>query len=342
MQTMKAIVFEDGQKWSVQELEIPTPNPDEVLIKVIRTGVCGTDAHVLEGGFIAELPVIPGHEILGEVVEVGSAVTTHQIGEMVAVDNATACGECSACLADNHLFCENFHSLGLNAPGGFAEYVSVKAVKAFNADGLDIEVAGLAEPLACIVHGLDVLDMRPGAEALVFGAGPTGLIFAQMLKAAGASSVTLAAPTRSKLDLALNLGVDRVVQIPRGDSRAGEAKLREMAPEGFEVVIEATGAPTVLELAVDLAAVRGTVMVYGVAKEGATASLKPYDIFSKELTIKGSFAQIHSLGRAVDMMKAGALKADGIVTDIVGFEDFDRALSNLSDSEQVKTVFEPR
>lgn len=338
---MKAIVFQEGSQWEVQDVPTPAPGVGEVLLEVIRTGVCGTDEHLLHGGFIAKLPLIPGHEILGRVVEHGEGVTFPPLGSTVAVDNAIHCGECGPCLTGRALFCENFVSLGCNAPGGFAEYVVVRANKTFVTHGLDIATAGLAEPTACALHGADMLSLKPGSEVLIFGSGPTGLILAQLLKTAGASRVVMAAPTASKLEVARELGVDATVLIDRDDASSAQSALRELAPKGFDAVIEATGSTAVLELGLNLTATGGTLLVYGVAREDATASLRPYDIFSRELTIKGSFAQAFTMQRSMVALRSGAIKTDGIVTDIVGFDDFSRALTNLKDSSQIKTVFEP-
>lgn len=338
---MKAIVFREGAQWAVEDVPTPRPQPGEMLLRVIRTGVCGTDEHLLHGGFIAKLPLIPGHEILGEVVEHGDGVDTPALGTVVTVDNTIHCGECPPCLTGNALFCENFVSLGCNAAGGFAEFVSVRAAKTFDAAGLAITTAGLAEPTACAMHGADILGLKPGSDVLVFGAGPTGLILAQLLKIAGAARVTVAAPTASKLALAKEFGVDEVVQVDRNDTEAARDALRAIAPRGFDAVVEATGAIPVFELAVSLTATGGTVMVYGLAGEDALASVKPYEIFSRELTIKGSFAQAFTMERAMRALRSGAINTEGIITDVVGFDDFGRALENLRDSAQIKTVFEP-
>lgn len=151
----------------------------------------------------------------------------------------------------------------------------------------------------------------------------------------------VAAPTASKLELATQLGIDAVVQMDRNDAAAAEAQLRALAPRGFDAVVEATGSTAVLELAVSLTATGGTVLVYGLAPEDATANISPYEVFSRELTIKGSFAQAFTMRRAVEALRSGAVRTDGIVTDEVGFDDFDRGLANLHDSSQIKTVFVP-
>ena len=338
---MKAIVFREGVRWAVEDVDDPRAAPDEVVLKVLRTGVCGTDEHLLHGGFIAKLPLIPGHEIVGEVVEVGSNVLGRPVGTRVVVDNATYCGRCGACSNGAPLFCENFHSLGCNAPGGFAERVAVRADKTYPIGDLDVDVAVLTEPLACAVHGMDMLDPPLGSNALVFGAGPTGLLLAQLLQMAGAASVTTAAPTASKLDVAKGLGVDHIVQLVRGHPAAAEPALREIAPKGFDVVIEATGAIELLEASPALTRTGGTVMIYGVAAEDATARIRPYEVFSRELTIKGSFAQANCIERSLFILQAGRVKTPGIVTATVGFGAFGDAIANLHESAQVKTVFDP-
>lgn len=339
---MKAIVFREGVTWAVEDVDDPRPAPEEVVLKVLKTGVCGTDEHLLHGGFIAKLPLIPGHEIVGEVVDVGSKVVGLPVGTRVVVDNATYCGRCGPCSNGSPLFCENFHSLGCNAPGGFAERVAVRADKAYPIGDLDVDIAVLTEPLACAVHGMDVLDPPLGANALVFGAGPTGLLLAQLLQRAGATSVTTAAPTASKLDVAKGLGVDHVVQLVRGHPATAAPALREIAPMGFDVVIEATGAIELLEASLALTRTGGTVLVYGVGAEEATARIRPYEVFSRELTIKGSFAQANCIERSLSILQSGRVSNTGLITATVGFSTFGDAITNLHDSAQVKTVFDPR
>lgn len=338
---MKAIVFREGSRWTVEHVETPRPGPGEVRLRIVRTGVCGTDEHLLHGGFIAKFPLIPGHEMLGEVDALGEGVTSPGLGTVVTVDNTIYCGECRACIKGQALFCANFTSLGCNVPGGFAEYVVVRAAKTFPTLGLEPDVAVLAEPTACAIHGVDILGLKPASDVLVFGAGPTGLILSQLLRMAGAARVTVVAPTESKLALARNFGADHTLVIDRANPDRVLPQLRRLAPDGFDAVIEATGSTSVLEQSVGLTATGGTVLVYGLAKEDAYARLSPYEIFSRELTIKGSFAQAFTMGRAMLALRSGKIRTDGIITDVVGFDDFGRALSNLKDSSQVKTIMDP-
>jgi D-arabinitol dehydrogenase (NADP+) len=128
---MKAIVYAAPQQFSYQEVPVPEIAPDEVLILIHSCGICGTDLHIHEGEFLAKFPLIPGHEFAGEVAEVGSAVESVKVGERVVCDNTELCGHCFYCRRDEPLFCENFLSHGVNLAGGQAEYLAIKAEKAF-------------------------------------------------------------------------------------------------------------------------------------------------------------------------------------------------------------------
>src|SRR6476619_5612102 len=139
---MRAVVFEQAHRWDVVELPDPRPAPGQVLLRPVVTGVCGTDRHLLAGGFMARFPLVPGHEIVGEVVELGPDVPGGlAVGDLVAADNTGLCGHCEYCRRDQPLDCRNFYSLGVNGPGGFAERVAVGADKCFALDGLDPMVA---------------------------------------------------------------------------------------------------------------------------------------------------------------------------------------------------------
>lgn len=337
---MKALVFREGSQWAVEDVERPTPGVGEALLKVIRTGVCGTDEHLLHGGFIAKLPLIPGHEIVGEVVELGPETTGPALGTRVVVDNTITCGECPACSEVRPLFCENFVSLGCNASGGFAEYVLVRAGKTFDIGDLPVEVAAFTEPAACAMHGVDILDLKPASDVLIFGAGPTGLILSQLVRLAGAARVTVAAPTQAKLDLAKQYGADAVVKMDRENPDAAVAELASLAPRGFDAVIEATAAISVFERAVGLTKTGGTLMAYGVYAADALARVSPSEIFSREIRIQGSFAQVGCISRALFALKTGRIKTEGLATTVVGLEDFGTALDNLHDSSEIKTVID--
>ena len=345
---MKAVVYPRPRELSLADLPDPVPGPGEVRVRVARSGICGTDLHLHEGEFDPAYPLVPGHEMAGVVDQIGSAaggdatVGDLAVGDPVAVDNATACGTCRACGRDEHLFCEAFRSQGVNAPGGAAEYVVVRADKVFPIGDLTLDEAVLAEPTACAVHGLDTLALRPGADVAIVGAGPTGLLLAQLILHGGAGRVTVAAPTPFKLELARSYGVDRVVEVDRDSPTSVTDRLAPLAGAGFDVAVDATGAPSVIAQLPGLVRHRGTVFVYGMAPEQATVSLRPYDVFRRELTVKGSFAQVNCFERALRHLRSGRVRTEGIITHRFGLEDYGRALDTLrSDPVCLKAVIEP-
>lgn len=339
---MKAIVYSAPRHFQVGQLQAPTPGPGEVVVRPTLSGVCGTDLHIHDGGFFARFPLTPGHEITGEVVALGDDVSDLNVGQRVVVDNASPCGHCGHCGRGEPLFCENFTSLGVNAPGGFAELVLTSAAKVFDAGDLEPEVSVLAEPLACAIHGMDVLDLRPGADVLMIGSGTTGLLLAQLVLHGGASRLTIAAPTAFKLDLARSYGVDRVVQVSRQDPEGTARQLRDLAPSGFDVVIDATGAVAVVQNLPQLVREGGTILVYGMCGEDARVAWSPYDIFRRELTIKGSFAQVNCFDRSLAMLRSGRIRSDGLVTHRFSLDDYGQALEALrSDPTCLKAVITP-
>ena len=335
---MRAVVIEQAHQWAVQDVPDPRPGPGQVLLRPVLAGVCGTDRHLLAGGFMARFPLVPGHEIVGEVVELGPDVPSAiAVGDVVAADNTRLCGHCEYCRRDQPLYCRNFDSLGVTGPGGFAELVAVGADKCFALDGLDPMVAVMTEPLACAMHGADVLALRPGSDVLVLGAGPTGLLLSQLLLHGGAARITVAAPSPHKLELARAFGVDETVLLSRTDPDPGFAALARLAPSGFDVVVEATGSAQVLARCTALTRMGGTVLVYGMADESDTVAFSPYELFSRELTVKGSFAQTHCFDRALLALRTGRVRTEGIVTDVHGLDGFGAALAPSG----IKAVLRP-
>jgi D-arabinitol dehydrogenase (NADP+) len=340
---MKAVVYDAPRSWAVQEVETPGVGPGEVRIRVGQVGVCGTDLHIHEGDFNAVFPLIPGHELVGVVDALGEGVDRFTVGEQVTVNPNVFCGYCDYCLSGRLILCENAKGLGSNYPGFFAEYVTVSQLLVFSVEGLHRDTAVFSEPAACAMHGMETLALRPGASVLVLGAGPTGLLLAQLIASGGASSVTVAAPTQFKLDRAKELGVDQVVQITRDDAEANLARLREASGgRGYDVVVEATGSTSVGEICVPLTRNGGTVLVYGVTRPDEVVSFSPFDVFRREITIKGSFAEMTSFGAAIDALRSGRARTDGIITHRFSLDEYGQALETLAhDPDCHKVVIAP-
>src|SRR5215207_2142964 len=341
MKTMKAVVYDEPAKFEVREVAVPEPGAGEVLIRILVAGICGTDLHLHAGEFGPSYPLTPGHEFVGEVVSVGTGVAEDMIGRRFVVDNTGSCGHCLECRRARPAYCCNLVAQGVNAPGGFAEYVVTSSGRCFAIDDLDAETAVFTEPVACVVHGLDVLGLRPGSNVLLFGAGPTGLILSQLLAGSGATELTVAAPTQAKLNLARARGADRTVLVDRDSPAASFEELRQAAPDGFDVVIDATGALVVLAQTLALTRTGGTVFVYGMTPQSAVWPIAPYDIFRRELTIKGSFAQQFSFDRALSTLRSGRVKTQDMISRRFTLDAYDEALDAVADSSVVKALIVP-
>lgn len=339
---MKAVVYDAPRSFSIKEVPTPEPLVGEVLIKVTQTGICGTDLHIHEGDFYAAFPLIPGHEIVGTVAELGQGVTDFSVGDRVTINPNINCGNCHSCRSGRPLLCKNLKGIGTNWPGGFAEFLTAPVQYTYLVDGIDDDTAVATEPAACAMHGLETLQVKPGSTALVFGAGPTGILLSQLLVKGGAAKVTVAASSAFKLDRALELGIDETFHMNREDLEGDIKKLFELSGNvGYDVVVDATGSPSVSERTVELTRDGGTVMFYGVTGPEDRVSLSPYDIFRREITIKGSFAEISSFPATIEALRSGRAKTDGLITHRFSLDEYGTALETLRTKSAHKVVIVP-
>jgi D-arabinitol dehydrogenase (NADP+) len=338
---MKAVYYEAPRTFSVTEVPVPSPGPDQVLIKTATCGVCKTDVHIHQGEFISEFPLIPGHEFTGVVEQVGSRVFDVVIGTRVAVDNTVLCGHCYYCRKNQPLYCENFYSLGCNGPGGFAEYVVANHDKVFPIGNLSFEEAAMIEPTACAVHGLDRIQLAPGSDVLMFGTGPTGIVLAQLLRHSGALNLVLVGSDPTKLALAGRLAQADTVLMDRSNYQRHQQAINERYPRGFDVVIDATGAISVLQDCPRYARHGGKLVIYGVTHETDVMSINPYEIFHKELSIIGSFAQTHAFDRAIQYLQRGIVQVKDLVTHRYPLDRFQEALDQVDHGQgHVKVIMD--
>ncbi len=336
---MKAVLYDAPRSYTVTDIPVPDVGPREVRIQVKQVGICGTDLHIHNGDFNAVFPLIPGHELVGVVDALGDEVTSFAIGEHVSVNPNIYCGSCDYCLSGRLILCSDAKGLGSNYPGFFAEYVTVTADLVFSVEGLPMDTAVFTEPAACAMHGLETLALRPGSTAVVFGAGPTGLLLAQLIASGGASSVTVAGPTQFKLDRAAALGASSTVLLERGNAEENKQRVLDASGgAGYDVVVEATGSTDIGEICVPLTRNGGTVLVYGVTRGDEVVRFHPFDVFRREITIKGSFAEMTSFGAAIAALRAGRARTDGIITHRFPLDEYGKALDALANDRTAHKV----
>ncbi|RDX45159.1 NADP+-dependent D-mannitol dehydrogenase [Lentinus brumalis] len=336
---MDVVSYKKPLEFSISKTAIPKAQANEVLIK----GVCGTDEHIHHGDFGPLVyPLVPGHEVVGVIAEVGRDVTEFAKGDRVVGDPIVQCGKCFFCRRGQFTLCENFGGHGVSLPGGFSEYVTYDARKVYKIHNISDEEAALVEPTACAIHGMDRLGPTVGIEALVLGAGPSGLVIAQLLKLNGASRVVVAANKGTKTQVARSLdAADEYVELDRENPQPQWDTLKADNPYGFDVVVEATGSASVAELAINYVRRGGTLLLYSVYDSKALVSYSPSKIFTDEIKIIGTFAQAHCFARAVAYLDSGKIRVKGLVTDVFKLSEYQKALDKMRSRDAGKIAIKP-
>jgi NADPH2:quinone reductase len=304
---------------------------DGVVIAVRGCGICGTDLHLVSGDLgLDRLPLVPGHESWGEVLGVGADVASLRVGDVVAVDPSLHCGQCSACRTGKGNMCHNWGAIGGTVPGAWADFVAVPAANCHPlGPSFPLDVAGIIEPVACAIRGLERLNPRPDEAAIVLGAGTMGMILALLLQARGVGPVTIVDINATRRSLA-----SQITGLPTCDPE-------ELGDLRAPWVIEATGNARAFEQAIDSVERAGSVLVFGVASPQARAQVSPHKIYADELTIVGSMAILRSFGAAVSTTERHGDALRPLITHRLALDDISRGLDLVSSGEAVKVMIEP-
>lgn len=335
--------FLGNQCIETRPLVLPEPGEGQVLVKVSACGVCGTDVHIYHGGKgSAEVvpPVILGHEFSGHIVKLGSGVTGLEEGQLITVDPNIYCGKCRPCRQGQKQMCHHMRAVGVNMDGGFADYCLVPYAQCVPVpEGTDPELAALAEPLACCLHGIDRVGIRPGENVLVIGGGTIGQIMLQLTRLAGAARVVLSEPVEIRRELAVRLGADAAIDPIHEDLPQRLSEL--LSRDGADVVIECVGNPRTSAQAIDAAAGCGRVMLFGVPNPDAVLQTKMHPIFQKELTIMGSFVNPDTHSRAVALLSSGQLKLKELITHRFPVSQLEEAIKMQTGTQSIKVLVKP-
>ncbi len=330
---MRAVVVTEPGQLTIATIDDPTPGDLEVVVAVDGCGICGTDIHLIDGELpYRPYPIIPGHEFAGEVAAAGAGVIDINVGDRVAIDPNIYCARCHYCATGHGNLCVNYRALGVTLDGGCSEFVAVPAANCYRLpESLPIEHAPLIEPLSCAIHGFDLLPGRVGVHYLIYGAGTMGLMMAQLAARAGAASVSIVDFNLERLAFASRLGADFI------SARAEEFE----RPQGWEIVIDCTGAVPAIEDGLGRVRPGGTFQLFGVAPAEATAAVSPFDIYRNEISIIGSMAVLHSFGRAVDLMAAGVVDAPRMISHTYPLDAYGAAVSDFRAGQGRKLQIRP-
>ncbi len=336
---MKAQVVKAPDVMEYTEVPIPEIGADEVLVKVKVCGICGSDWSIYKGKYAADkLPLITGHEFMGEIAELGEGVSGWKIGDRVAVDLCITCGTCYFCRRGDGLLCETFTQLGIHTNGGFAEYVKVPAKNLYAIpDCLDDYTAAFVEPLTVTIHAAQRANAGFASSVVVIGCG-LGILHGAIAKARGCAPVIVIGDSEKRLEMALEMGADFVINYTKEDP---EAKVKELTGGvGADVVIEAVGTAKTYEQAFRMLRRGGTLEAFGICGQDDIAQLTPYDFVLGEKKVSGSCAGIgNNWGEAIKLLQYGRIKPQPMFSMAVPLKDLEWALNELRRDPDLVKVF---
>lgn len=325
-----SVIWDDPSGVALEDREVRSPGPGELKIQVEASGLCGTDLHIASGEYpLARPGVTLGHEFTGAIVETGPEVEKFSVGERIVVDPNIPCRVCTYCHSSRPHLCEAPEALGVTLNGGLAENSIVPITQAYRVpDGLPSEAAALTEPLACALHAVDLSGVRAGDSTLVLGAGAIGSLCAASLVAAGASSVLVSEPNPGRRERVREIGAEPVDPESISEAQA-------------DVVFECVGRVETMRTAVEAARPGGTVMWVGVAGPEAEVAVRPYDVFRRELTIRGSYTNPYVMERSLALLASGRLNWETIVTHRYSLDDFEQAWTAHREGAGLKVSVQP-
>jgi len=339
---MKAAVLYAPYKILIKTVEPPVIKNDEVLVKVEATGVCGSDLHAFRGKHpFVKLPRILGHEVSGEVAEVGKDVKEVSVGDRVVVEPVIPCGSYIACITGRYNVCKSLKVLGIHVDGAFAEYLKAPSNRIYKIpNNLSFDDATLIEPYAVATHIVKRSGVRVGDRVAVLGAGPIGLCTLQVAKLAGAKSVVITDIVDYRLQLAKKLGADVIINSSKEDP---VRIIKDVTNgEGVDVAIEAVGVPQTVQQALKITRPFGEVTIVGFF-EDPHVEVDVLSVIAKELHVLGSRLYWLDFETAIDLVSRGKVDVKTIITHKFSLDEAQKAFEIYDQKTQnaVKVILKP-
>ncbi|WP_104203830.1 L-threonine 3-dehydrogenase [Billgrantia saliphila] len=337
---MKALVKKEAAPglW-LEDVPAPEVGINDVLIKVKRTAICGTDVHIYKWDSWAQktipVPMVVGHEFVGEIVEVGSNVNDFHPGQIVSGEGHVVCGRCRNCLAGRRHLCAHTSGVGVNRPGAFAEYVSLPMSNVWeHKPGIDLDVAALFDPLGNAVHTALQYDLL-GEDVLITGAGPIGAMAAAVCRHAGARHVVITDLNPGRLELASRLGATRTVNVGRENLADVQRELG--LTEGFDVGLEMSGSPAALRDMLANMCHGGKIAMLGIPTE--EIGIDWNTVIFNMLTLKGIYGrEMYETWYKMSVMIESGLDISPVITHRLPYTEFQRGFDAMLSGEASKVV----
>lgn len=328
---MKALVLRAPNEFAIEEVADPVPGPHEVLCRVERVGICGTDVHMIRGDYEywpAYYPFIPGHEWSGEIVELGEGAKDFgwDVGDRVAGSSHASCKYCENCIGGRYNLCLNYgerhvHShYGHTAQGSYAEYVVHDIRSVFKLpEGMSFDLGAVTDPASIALHATNRAQVKSGDHVAVIGAGPVGILAADCAKALGASRVVVAA-RGGRISVVEHFGHE---VLDTNDENCLQT-FRAMMPNGANIVIDAAGTPTTVRMSLEMLARGGRLSTVGIPTEEVSIPMGP--LVLDELEIVGSRGVASDMQATLDYIHDGRVRGGDIITHRFPLDEFARAL----------------
>jgi L-iditol 2-dehydrogenase len=345
---MKAAVFYGPRDVRVEAVARPLAGQGEVVLRVLRCAVCGTDKRIFTHGQKNVVPpAITGHEIVGSVYEVGPGADIGlKLGQKVIVATVVGCGHCVYCKRKQYNLCDSFTALGYDYAGGFAEYVKTPAAAVAQGNvipipaSMSVERAALVEPLSCCLNGQEYLAAQPGDRALIFGAGPIGLLHASIFKARGCDPIVVTDISDERLAYVRELGLGRTVNTAEGN--AVEKVLEAARGEKFDLAITANSVKATQAQALSLVRKKARVSFFaGIPKDDPVLGIDTNSIHYQEISIFGCFASnLRHYHQALEMVARDDLPWERFITHSFRLDDMVKAYAVMEAGQGIKTIID--
>ena len=329
---MSAAVLPEPGQLRMEEVTVPEPAPDEVLIRTEAIGICSTDLMVYRGRYATPLPLIPGHECSGVVERIGSQVSGLHVGDRVVPEASWGCGACQSCGQRDAASCPDRVSLGRTRDGTFAQFVSVPA-RAVHLlpDNVSFQEGQALVTVACVLRALHRGSPEPGEKVAVFGPGISGLLLTQLAVHSGASSVVVFGTRQLRLDLALSSGANGAVNV-RDDDWSDVAQ-DFVGEQGFDLIFEASGSSDALLQSFQVVRTRGRIVAFSI-DDGLVDDFPASKLYSKEVSLLGSRGGAGNYPLAIELLEDKRLKLDNLITHRLPLKEAERGFSLMERREE--------
>ena len=342
MKNMKVAMYYNNNDVRIEEMPVPSIGDNELLVKVKASGICGSD--VMEWYRIKKAPRILGHEITGDIVEIGKNVKKYRIGDRVFVSHHVPCNTCRFCLNNQHTLCHTLHSTNFH-PGGFAEYLRVPEI---NVDRgvfvlpkeMSYDEGVFIEPLACVVRGLKTAEMKPGQIVLVLGSGISGLLQIKLAKAWKAGKILATDVEEYRLKAAKKFGADAVIHakddVPEQVKKHNDGKLADL-------VILCTGAPSAVKQALKSVDSGGTILFFAPTEPGIEIPFPLFDLWNKQIKMVSTYAgSPEDINIAIDLIKSKKVNVVDMISHKLPLSEAAKGFQLVAKAqESIKVILEP-